>query len=411
MTERIPATLTKLAVPIDGLTPYGRNPRHGDVDLIAESLDTHGQYRPIVVRTGTNEVLAGNHTLAAAKQLGWKRIAVTFVDVDDDQAARIVLVDNRAADRAGYDDAALVELLESLPDLAGTGWTDADLADLLAETEPVGGFTDPDDAPEPVAEGEPTISQAGDVWLLGPHRLVVGDSRGPDVWAALLGDGKADAVWTDPPYGVSYVGKTADALTIENDSLDEPGLDALLRDAFGHALANTRPGACWYVAAPAGPLNHLFGAALKDLGVWRQVLIWAKDHFVMGRSDYHYRHEPIFYGWTPGAAHHALVDRTQDSVHEVARPQRSAEHPTMKPVELIERHLANSTVRGELVVDPFGGSGSTLIAAHRLDRRAALIELDPRYADTICRRWHAFTGKAPVLESTGEPVDFDSVSV
>ena len=205
-------------------------------------------------------------------------------------------------------------------------------------------------------------------------------------------------VWTDPPYGVSYVVKTADALTIENDALDADGLDDFLRSVFALALTHTSPGACWYVAAPAGPLTMIFGQALIDLGVYRQMLIWVKDQFVMGHSDYHYRHEPVYYGWTPGAAHHALADRKQDTIHEADRPKRSKEHPTMKPVELIARHIGNSTDPGQLVVDPFGGSGSTLIACHTTGRPAALIELDPKYADVILRRYQEHTGAIPTRD-------------
>lgn len=408
--EKIHATLAKLVVPIDGLTPYGRNPRRGDVDTIAESLQHNGQFRAIVIRAGTNEILAGNHTTAAAKQLGWTKIAATFVNVDDDEAARINLADNGTHDKgAGYDDQLLTELLQDLPDLEGTGYTEADVADLLdqvsGDPRPADGLTDPDDAPEPPPADVVTVTRPGDVWLLGPHRLAVGDSRDAAVWDRLGVDG-ADAVWTDPPYGVSYVGKTNEALTIENDALDADGLSEFLTTTLTAARDHCRPGACWYVAGPAGPLGVTFGTVLNDLGILRQILIWVKDQFVMGRSDYHYRHEFVFYGWVPGAAHHAVPDRTQDTVHEVARPRRSEDHPTMKPVELIERHLENSTDRGDLVVDPFGGSGSTMIAAHRTGRVAALVEIDPRYADVICRRWQEHTGQMPVHGETGEEVDF-----
>jgi site-specific DNA-methyltransferase (adenine-specific) len=240
------------------------------------------------------------------------------------------------------------------------------------------------------------------VWLLGPHRLAVGDSTDPNVWDALLAGGKADCMWTDPPYGVAYVGKTKDALTIENDALDEDGLADFLGSVLALALVNSRPGAAWFVASPPGPLHLVFGAALHRLDVLRQTLIWVKDQFVMGRSDYHYRHEPIFYGWTPGAAHHPPSDRKQDTIHEVARPKRSKDHPTMKPVELIERHLGNSTDPGHIVIDPFGGSGSTLIAAHRTSRVARLIELDPKYADVILRRYTEHTGNTPTREGTAD---------
>ena len=191
---RIPATLARLAVPLEQLVPYGRNPREGDIALIADSLRRHGQYRPIVANRGSltgrpGEVLAGNHTLAAARFLGWDRIAVTWVDVDAEQAQRIVLVDNRSADVAGYDDSLLAELLQELPDLAGTGYTDTDLDALLAaaEGEPVR-RTDPDDAPPADDEG-PWHTRVGQVWALGPHRLAVGDcTDGPLLDRLTAGD-------------------------------------------------------------------------------------------------------------------------------------------------------------------------------------------------------------------------------
>ncbi len=160
------------------------------------------------------------------------------------------------------------------------------------------------------------------------------------------------------------------------------------------------------MAAPAGPLFVEFGVILNELGVWRQTLIWVKDQFVLGRSDYHYRHEPIFYGWLPGAAHHELPDRTQDTVWEIARPKTSEAHPTMKPVELVERAINNSSDLGDIVLDPFGGSGTTLIACQSAGRSARLVELDPKYVDVVCKRYQQYTGQKPILESTGESHDF-----
>lgn len=211
-------------------------------------------------------------------------------------------------------------------------------------------------------------------------------------------------IWTDPPYGVAYTGKTKDALTIENDDLDEGALEALLHDAMTNACANSEPGAAWYVAAPGGPLWHVFATVLKRLGVWRHTIIWVKDRFVLGRADYHYRHEPIFYGWTEGGAHYFVDDRTQDTVWEVQRPGRSEEHPTMKPVELVERAIRNSSRPGDPVLDMFCGSGTTIIAAHNTGRVGHGIELSPAYCDVICKRFEQHTGIVPVRD--GAPVSF-----
>jgi site-specific DNA-methyltransferase (adenine-specific) len=207
----------------------------------------------------------------------------------------------------------------------------------------------------------------------------------------------ADLVWTDPPYGVSYVGKTKDALTIQNDSLNPEEFLAFLKSAFENSKRVSKPGAVWYVAAPAGNLFLSFAIALSDLEIWRHTLVWVKDMFVMGRADYHYRHEAILYGWTPGAAHQEPPDRKQDSVWEIPRPKRSEEHPTMKPLELIIRAIRNSTSKGQIVLDPFGGSGSTLIAAEQTGRKARLIELDPKYCDVIVTRWQNLTGQTAEL--------------
>ncbi|GGM77085.1 methyltransferase [Longimycelium tulufanense] len=402
-------TLHTKHLPLAALAIYHRNPRRGNVAAIAASLTKLGQYRPIVVNNGTktgrrNEILAGNHTYLAARQLEWATIAAVVIDVDDDTAARINLADNRTADLGGYDDRILLELLADLPDLDGTGYDPGDLDALekaLAVEESPAMLTDPDDVPQRCHD---TVTKPGDLWHLGPHRLAVGDATDPLVWDRLLGNDNADMMWTDPPYGVSYVGKTSDALRIENDDLEAEDLEALLRGVLGIALTSSREGAVWYVAAPAGPLSIHFATVLAELGVLRQNLIWVKDHFVLGRSDYHYRHEPIYYGWTPGSAHHRLPDRKQDTVFEVARPKASKDHPTMKPVELITKHIQNSSEPGQLVIDPFGGSGSTLIACHATGRHAALIELDLTYADVICRRYQEHTGVVPTRE--GAPHDF-----
>lgn len=405
----IPETLSALAVPIDSLTPYQDNPRCGDLEAIKESLAVNGQYRPIVANRRTGEVLAGNHTLRAAEQLGWTRIAVTWVDVDDETARRIVLVDNRSNDLAGYDDALLASILEDLPDLEGTGYDQAALADLLAGRDEPIALTDPDEA-APLPERAP-VSRVGDVWKLGESRLLVGDAADEAAVLDALGDDRADCVWTDPPYGVDYVGKTKRALAIQNDTRED--LPDLLTGAFRTAVAASRPGAPVYVAY-AMREHQAFHDALESAGIIvRQHLVWVKNTMVLSHADYQYRHEPIIYGFTPGGTGrlgrggpHWCGDNRATTVFEVARPSANRDHPTMKPVELINGMLANSLPTGGLVLDLFGGSGSTLIAAHHRRSRAVLVELEPRYADAICRRWQEHTGVVPVLQQSGEAVDF-----
>lgn len=412
MAENIHATLAGLTANIDDLEHYARNPRRGDLDTIVESLRRNGQYRPIVVNRRTSEVLAGNHTLAAAVKLGWQRIAVTYVDVDHDQAARIVAVDNRANDLAGYDDEQLIALLSDLPDLEGTGYSQEDLDELLAAgqaTELPPALTDPDDVPHPP---KAAVSASGDVWLLGPHRVLCGDSTDMAAVEAMLDGDRADCMWTDPPYGVDYVGKTKDALTIQNDGAS--GLPELLAGAFATATAALKPGSPFYIAHPAGALSLTFAEAILAAG-WslRQQLVWVKNSFALGHNDYHYRHEPIWMGYTDGGAGRRgrggdawHGDNSQDSVFEVDKPARNGDHPTMKPVELIVRMLGNSCPPRGLVYEPFGGSGSTLIAAHQTGRVARVVELDPRYVDVICRRYQQHTGTQPILQSTGKEHDF-----
>ena len=338
-------------------------------------------------------MLCGNHTLLGARALGWSEIAVTFVDVSPEQAKRILVVDNRTSDLATYDTQELVDLLTELDSLEGTGFDEDVLSKLLDELNP-----EPlaDDEPPPLPEEAET--QPDELIVLGDHRLVCADARDPGSYARLMGGERAELLWTDPPYGVSYEGKTRQSLRIENDGA--AGLEGLLRESFAAIDSVLAPGARLYVAHPAGELSLIFGRCLVAQG-WRlrQTLVWVKDPFVLGRSDYHYRHEPILYGHKPGrgrigrGARGWFGDNAQDSVLEVARPRASREHPTIKPPELVERCLRNSTRRGDLVLDPFAGSGSTLSACESSGRAARLIEADPRYCDVVVGRFERLTGR------------------
>lgn len=415
----INADLLGLAQPVNSISVLPGNPRRGDVEAVAKSLARFGQRKPIVARASDRVVIAGNHTLQAAISLGWEDIAVSFVNENEEESLAFALADNRTAELGSYDEGLLLDLIRSVGEfdpslLLDTGWSPEAVADLVDRIDP--GLPDvppPDDAPEPPAE---PFSKPGDVWVLGGHRVVCGDSTDVTVYDALLAEAKVDCVWTDPPYGVDIQerdmqqaevrGRRKDGKGVMNDDLTPDKLEDFLRSALGAAWGPSKPGASWYVASPAGDLFHVFGTVLRELGVWRHTLIWAKDHFVMGRADYHYQHEPIFYGWKNGAAHEWLGDRKQTTLLNFARPKRSPEHPTMKPIELVAYCLNNSAPKGGLVLDPFGGSGSTLMACEYTGRKARLIELDPRYVDVICRRWQEHTGAKPVLESTGTPHDF-----
>lgn len=402
-------------VPIDRLKPHPRNPNQGDFGAIQESIEMNGFYGRLIANRRTGHVLAGNHRLAVAKRLGMATVPVEWVDVNEEMELRILLADNRTA-RLGVDDESkLAELLAELANteagLPGTGYDGDDLDLLLAELARGGEgapaqelLTDPDEIPEEA----PNRCKSGDLWQLGNHRLLCGDSTKPEDVERLMGGEKAQAMWTDPPYGVSYGDKNRHLnkygqesqsnssrieTPIENDELSARDLRGFLDKAFAAALLVCTPGAAWYVAAPAGPLHCVFASALEQIGVLRHRLVWIKDGFVLGRCDYHYRHEPILYGWVPGGTHAWHGDRSQSSVFEVPRPRKNDMHPTMKPVDLIEPMLRNSSRPGEIVFEPFGGSGSTLIACEKTGRHCRLLELSPAYCDVILARWEAATGQ------------------
>jgi DNA modification methylase len=382
-------------VATEELRLYPGNPRRGDLDTIKESLQTLGQYRPLVVNRRTMQVLAGNHTLKAARELGWTEISVVFVDANEDKARRILLADNRSSDLARNDDEALAQLLEECgADLEGTGYKQADLDQLFDELSDPLMLGDEDVPPLPT---EPTL-KLGDVVSLGVHRLACGDARDSTVLEQLMEDECASALWTDPPYGTEYIGRTPARLQIAGDSRESVG--ALLADSFACVDRWLSPGAPLYVFRPSGAAAAEFFAAFLGQG-WslRQELVWVKDTMVLGHADYHYRHEPIMYGYKPGTGRLGrggsawYGGNKQVTVLEVERPRAAREHPTMKPPELIEICLRNSTRRRDLVLDPFAGSGSTLMACEHLGRSARLVELDPRYCDVIVARFEAATGR------------------
>ncbi|MGZ3423126.1 MAG: DNA methyltransferase [Polyangiales bacterium] len=383
-------------VAVDAVRPHPKNPRRGDLDAIVESIRKNGFYGACVVQRSTGHILAGNHRFLAAKKAGLTEVPVLFVDVDDRAAEKILLADNRTSDLATYDDEALAALLKEIAtagELEGTGFAQADVDALLEEIGPVDesalADTEEEDDEEIEIPSEPD-SKPGEVYDLGPHRLICGDATSVTDLEKLLRGDLVDLLWTDPPYNVDYEGKTKNKLRIQNDKMKGGAFREFLLEAFSSASTAMRPGACFYIAH-ADTEGYNFRGAVADVG-WKlsQCLVWAKDQFVLGRGDYHWRHEPILYGWKDGAAHHAVKDRTQDTVWECKRPRKNDDHPTMKPVALVERAIRNSTNKGDLVLDLFGGSGTTLIAAARCGRIARLVEIDPRYCDVIRRRWARF---------------------
>ncbi|HOX23537.1 MAG TPA: site-specific DNA-methyltransferase, partial [Elusimicrobiales bacterium] len=250
-----------------------------------------------------------------------------------------------------------------------------------------------DDVPD---KPETAITKPGDLWLLGEHRLLCGDSTSEAALSVLLDGAKVDMTFTDPPYNIAYTGKTKKRLTIQNDSMSDEDFSAFLLKAFSNMRKACDAGAPYYVCH-ADAKTKLFRDALEasDFEV-KQTVIWAKQSFVLGRQDYQWQHEPILYGWAAGASHKWYGGRTQTTVWEIDRPTRSEEHPTMKPVELCVKAITNSSRKGDKVLDLFGGSGSTLIACEHTARKAFLMEIDELFVSVILNRWANATGKDPI---------------
>ena len=394
-------------LPVSALVPYARNSRtHSDeqVAQIAASMREFGFTNPVLVDEAGG-IIAGHGRVMAAKALGLVEVpCIRLAHLSEAQKRAYVIADNKLALNAGWDEAMLRLELEDLQaadfDLDLLGFNADELGALLTEPEPeTEGLTDPDEAPDLPAR---PVTVEGDVWLLGKHRVMCGDSTRIDQMEALNLGGGIDMWLTDPPYNVAYEGKTKDALKIQNDSMADGQFRQFLRDAYVAADAVMKPGAVFYIWH-ADLEGYNFRGAAQDAG-WkvRQCLIWKKQSLVMGRQDYHWRHEPCLYGWKEGAGHLWASDRKQTTILEFDRPSRNAEHPTMKPVALFEYQMLNNTKGGDAVLDSFGGSGTTLIAAEKNGRIARLMELDPRYCDVIIKRWQDFTGRQATLEATGQ---------
>jgi len=392
-------------VETDKLIPYARNSRtHSDeqVQQIMGSIKEFGFTNPVLI-DADGVIIAGHGRTMAAQRLGMKEVpCLRLSHLTEAQKRAYIIADNKLALNAGWDDEMLALELRNLRDedfdLSLTGFDDDELASLLAEAI-AEGLVDDDEVPE-VPEQPVTVE--GDVWVLGNHRLMCGDSTSIDQLERLC-EGRLVDMWlTDPPYNVAYEGKTKDALTIKNDKMEDDGFRQFLRDAYVAADAVMKAGAVFYIWH-ADSEGYNFRGAAKDAG-WtvRQCLIWKKQTMVMGRQDYHWKHEPCLYGWKDGAAHLWATDRKQTTILEFDRPSRNAEHPTMKPVELFEYQMLNNTKGSDLVLDSFAGSGTTAIAAEKNGRAARLMELDPKYCDVIVTRWQEFTGRDAVLEGGGE---------
>jgi DNA modification methylase len=394
--------------PTERLIPFARNPRtHSEeqVAQVAASIAEFGFVNPILV--GSDGVMiAGHARLAAARKLGLAEVPVIVLEhLTPAQRRALVIADNRLALSAGWDEELLRLELEALReedfnlDLLGFG--EAELEALLAEPEAeAAGLTDEDAVP---AAPEAAVTVSGDVWALGDHRLLCGDATQISDVDKVLTGGLADMVFSDPPYNVNYGATMKDKLRgkkrkIANDDLGD-GFENFLRDACTNILTVTK-GAV-YLCMSSSELHTLYRAFTEAGGHWSTFVIWAKNTFTMGRSDYQRQYEPILYGWKEGAEHYWCGARDQGDVWFVKKPVANDLHPTMKPVELIERAIRNSSKSRDTVLDPFAGSGSTLIACEKTGRQARLIELEPRYCDVIVRRWQEYSGRQAMLDGDG----------
>ena len=395
--------------PTAKLLPYARNARtHSEeqVAQIAASIAEFGFTNPILAGSD-GIIVAGHGRLAAAQKLGLEIVPVVVLDhLTPTQRRALVIADNRIAENAGWDDAMLRIDLEALMgegfDLDITGFDADALAELIAGDEPDNeGQTDEDAVPE---FSETPIARPGDVWIMGPHRLLCGDATLATSYDALLQGAPVDMVFTDPPYNVNYANSAKDKMrgkdrAILNDNLGD-GFYNFLLAALTQMVAHCRGGI--YVAMSSSELDVLQAAFRAAGGKWSTFIIWAKNTFTLGRADYQRQYEPILYGWPEGAQRHWCGDRDQGDVWNIKKPQKNDLHPTMKPVELVERAIRNSSRPGNVVLDPFGGSGTTLIAAEKSGRVARLIELDPKYVDVIVRRWEEFTGQQAIREAADQ---------
>ena len=387
-------------VAVNKLIPYAKNSRtHSpeQVGQIAASIKEFGFRNPILV-DGVG-IIAGHGRLMAALKLNLDKVpTIDCSDMTESQKKAYIIADNKLAMNAGWDNNFLTLELKDLEDegfdLTLTGFDDKELDALLNVIEGTDGLTDEDAVPETPIEPK---TKLGDIYILGHHRLMCGDSCSVTDMEKLVNERQVDMWLTDPPYNVAYEGKTKDALTIQNDSMDNEGFRQFLRDAYVTADTVMKAGAVFYIWH-ADSEGYNFRGAAHDAG-WkvRQCLIWKKSTMVMGRQDYRWKHEPCLYGWKEGAGHLWATDRKQTTVLEFDKPNRNKEHPTMKPVALFEYQMLNNTKGGDIILDSFGGSGTTMLAAEKNGRIAYLMELDPKYCDVIVKRWEDFTGKKAVL--------------
>ncbi len=402
------STLTLEQWPLDRLIEYENNPRKNDhaVEQMCAAISEMGFKVPIIAKSN-GLVVDGHLRLKAARQLALPTVPVILADdLSETQIKAFRILINQSAHWADWDmDLLKIEMqaLNELDfDLDLIGFSDAELDELLSLEEDDSGQAKDDVPPDPE---DSVISERGDLWLLGNHRVLCGDATDQADVDRLMEGELADMAWSDPPYNVDYTNNPKDKMRgkkdrpILNDKLGDKFYDFLL-PALTHLLDVTK-GAC-YIAMSSSELDVLQKAFRDAGGRWSTFIIWAKNHFTMGRADYQRQYEPILYGWREGSEHYWCGARDQGDVWFVNKPAKNDLHPTMKPVALVERAIRNSSKRRDIVLDLFGGSGSTLIACEKTGRQARLMELDPKYVDVIVRRWQEYSSGTAVLKVSGE---------
>ncbi len=372
-------------------------PEDEEYQKIKRSILEFGYVAPIIVNADMT-VIGGHQRLKVLKELGYEEVECNIVDLDKTKEKALNIALNKITGE--WDNSKLEELLAELKetdiDMDMTGFTFDEVDNILKDIE--GSKEDDFDLDQALNEIEEPTTRPGDIWILGKNRLMCGDSTQKENVLRLMDKQEADMLLTDPPYNVDYEGKTVDALKIENDNMTSTEFYNFLLDSFRNMFEVTKCGSSVYVFhADTEGLN--FRNAFNAVGFkLAQCLVWVKNTFVMGRQDYQWRHEPILYGWKEGAGHYFINDRKQSTVLEFDKPTRNAEHPTMKPIDLLVYLIKNSSKENDLILDLFGGSGSTLIAAEQVKRRCYTMELDPKYCDVIVKRWELLTGEKAVLK-------------
>ncbi|MCA9362640.1 ParB N-terminal domain-containing protein [Candidatus Kaiserbacteria bacterium] len=393
-------------VPIEKVIPYARNPRKNKstISKVAASIKEYGFRQPIVVDENM-VVIVGHARLEASYNLDLNHVPVHIATgLTSAQIKAYRIADNRTHEDSSWNDELLTielgELYEDKFDLSLTGFEEIEWERLLAEPEKEG-LVDDDDVPQ---APEQPVTKRGDIWILGKHRLICEDSTSPHAIEQLLDGRLADMVFTDPPYNINYKGSVTDRekgqkRIIQNDNLG--GLFGKFLYDVCHNMLSVSKGAI-YICMSSSELHTLYDAFTQAGGKWSTFIIWVKNHFNLGQSDYQRQYEAILYGWQNGSKHYWCGDRNQSDTWFYDKPISNDLHPTMKPVDLVAKAIKNSSRSKDIVLDPFGGSGSTLIACEKLHREARLVEIDEKFCDVIIRRWQDYTGEDAILSSTGQ---------